>query len=1273
MLTILKKSFVLMAFILLNVTYTQAQDYYRKHIIICVDQKLPNENDQNKMSRIYSALEALLLGNDLNSLGIDPSSRFPDQDKVVFFDPEQDKLSIFVTGMRGSGNPATGDFKRIRDLAIGGVVSNAVLHRMIDSCTIHPSSTFSKDNNQSISEFLQSNVKPFFYGGLSSNEIHTGFVYYVYPLILNHIQGDKPATEYVVLIVSDFKSGGQALLKDGDEKNMKDLIDKPNSKHYYVSFNNYLNKLFDPFDYRNDKIHINFSANTRYEHNPQIKGGVVLPNALDGNSFKVENFSVQQKKWGSSEFEVNPVNILFTKDDRIKVYRIDMLIKDYAGNILQKSSIDDVNEIEKYYHGQFLTIPKRTIKLNNVKKDEGYLFSFVLYTNIQDKDGNTIIPYVFSQDEPQIPILAPEPAERKMLTIILSILTAALLIGFLIWLYIFRGKRAKPELKVDVNPISNTRYMCVKNCEETNHDCWYMEDEKDRRRIISFDITATMPKRALSQKQTYVIKYQVEDLDGNELFTFRPQLPNPDGTRKKLNTEYALEEVFDTSKKSVFEARVNVEAYVDGESNAINFDIDNVLDVKLKVRVYRRDGKSLVYIGDGEVEREYKFIVRPKLRNPNIWVAFDEGTTGSSIAYGVTGSWLDTNDINLVNRQYKETTSGGRTKTSSIFPSVIAIPDTSRAFTTKPPVEEFEEGLDFQFEGAETAGKNKFQSIKKFLGYKSPQNIKRSDGTVKTIEGQDLAHLLAKGLYNQLEAHYQSTKDENITGQFSDEYGRFDPQRAVVAVPNNYTRNKVQDMVDSVKRLGKFKEVHYLYESEGVMMTYLRQNLQQIVDKQNRVFVVLDMGGATINLTAFNVNVVMGANGNIQRIELDSLAKVGYYVGGDDIDYALIQLFYAIPSIRKALLENLNAQGKPESEQETLLREHQKKHKNALISMARKIKLDWIDKTNNVPNPADNVTTSFEDFYGFLGTQFSEFGVSIPDKTEDDRIFVANEKKSHNIMNEYVFRHITDAINELLHAKRFPSHRTIELILSGRSVLYPGVSKTIMKAFFGHRVEQWDGFMKKNDAGIVVFDDQKVKTAVAEGACWYAMYSRKILLQHNYVTSSFGFEDSKNTEKCYHALIENGTAFENGRIIAPVVHGKDLFDPEMINVKFLQMMGANTEEIIKNNIQHKKILLDEVKGSQIKTFIDRIEFEVDDKGNYDYRIYVSSFDEPITKESARAWRMDHEMQNEIKDENSAAFEFATINTNDYEEEETSFTPTHKTSTIDTSKTKTRLK
>ena len=1205
-------------------------NYYRKHVVVCVDQK-----SKGNMEKLYDVLSALLKGENLSKLGIDGHSLYPDNSSDLFFDSSKDELTILFAGISGGGQPMKADWNFLNNKANDNSISSNEMCLLLDSCFIHKCVSFRK-SGLNLSEYLEQIVKPNF----KVQENMTRLSSYIYPLLLTHLDLSVPSTEYIILVISDFKPGGSPSSDSATRYNLNQLL---KNKHY-KAFGEYRNKLQNPFDYNTSKIDISFPVSASNEIVPRIVGGKLTPLAIEGNSCKPQRFSMKQEKWNGSKYTIDDAKVLFPQNQQIQIYRIDIEFQDENGDLIECHSLK--GDIESYRKGHFIEIPTFDVDLSlseSVNHNaNSRAISYVVYTKVVDKDGKTIIPYVFKEE------IAPDyinaSAPRTWLPILLLVIITVLLCAAARYIFIRRGKNAIPNIDVDVSPISNTKYMNVQNCEVKDYDCWYVEDENDRSRQIRFKIRITPSTVPFAQKHRFAVKYQVEDIDHNSNFTFKPVEPNSDGTLRQLNTFYPLSNVYDPNVTPVDEQNVDVDVFI-STSNPIEYDIDNILEMKLTVCLFMIDGSEERRVGD-PISKVYKFIVRPKLRNSNVWVAFDAGTTGATVAYGITGNWLDQDEINLVYHK-KEEVGSTESLLSAVFPSVVAIKDESKAFKSEPSkVEEYVEGKDFLF-GEDASGEpyNRFQSIKKFLGYKSPQLLKDSKGNEEgVISGQDLAHLLVKGMFRQFEETVECHEDENIRLPFY-ENGMFDPQRAVVAVPNNYTLDKVQDMVNSVERLGKFKEVHFLYESEGVMMTYLRKSLPVLKEKENCTFVVFDMGGATINITVFGLDLWLGKNGNIHKIKLTSLAKIGYYVGGDDIDYAIIQFIYSIPSLNVKIKEDLSSEStdkelKSITEEDVL--EHQKRHKNELIDFARQVKRDWVDVQNG-ESKEDNIMVNMADFWTSLRSRIIDImDIELPSEpTEMDRDFVNREKVSHTIMDSYVFSNISDALSELMKSPRFPSGTPIELILSGRSVLYPGVKETILKSFKGRNVHLWKGF---NKDGKDQFDEEKVKTAVAEGACWYAMYSRDINLQHNYITSSYGFEDRNDNRKCYHELIENGREFDIDGLCRQEISGDDLFDSNLNDVKFLQMMGADVDSIVSQDIRHKKNLLDEIKPDQIKTSIEKIVFTVDDKGNYFYEVFQRGFQEPITRESNRAFRNDKDIQNEIKDENSRAYEFATTNT-----------------------------
>ncbi|MBR5105996.1 MAG: hypothetical protein IKU93_06130, partial [Alistipes sp.] len=690
----------------------------------------------------------------------------------------------------------------------------------------------------------------------------------------------------------------------------------------------------------------------------------------------------------------------------------------------------------------------------------------------------------------------------------------------------------------------------------------------------------------------------------------------------------------------------NVVAYFDAinaQGDMPNFDEDNILKMRVSVRVKRITPKGEEYMvlqnGANTVFEDYSFIVRPKLENSNLWVAFDPGTSGSCIAYGVAGSPTDTNDL-FVAENTAESLRGTNIY-SHIFPSLIRINrDSKRLAAPNPVVEDLVDGVDFHFGNRALilwGNFNCFQSIKKLLGYSNAQKIIIRDGakdSIKEISGKDLAHLIVKGLCNDFDDYLfnnpnvdRVAKAQFVVGDGKNQ--RLAVERAIVAVPNSYTLDKIQDMVNSVDRTNRFKEVHYIYESEAVFMTYLRENWQRIGALQHdRIFIVYDMGGATINITAFKLKVDLDNQNNVVRVYVTTVAKIGYTIGGDDIDFALIQMIYGLPTVQRALREKLTYSGTETFEDAVL--KHQQTHKEKLLGFVRNIKLEIIDRklgldVKQIQDP--------ETFYGHITNLFNSCGIKLEEYSSEIGTYLrVEESKAENTMHKYVLSQVGDAIEELLMALPANESRNLELIFSGRSVLYPRVKSSVLTKIMNYKyvVNEWDG-LKVNG----IEDAELVKTAVAKGACWFGMYNSQIRLDHSILTTTLGYIDARNAKETFVPLLTSGTHFDGGKLRSEAVSP---IYANLSDVRFVQMMGADYDNIWHRQQSHKFSLIARVRQNQITSAIKTISMGANDCGEVDYEIELMTL-QKIEQALDGAMRLD------ITDDNSPAYIFATTNTN----------------------------
>lgn len=1203
-----------------------------------IDQSPEVQSDGNKpvMQNIYSYLESSLLGKQQKV----PNDGYTTD---LTIDPQEDQLSIYGFGLTGCGK-MTANYGMINKAANSGLDKGRVYDAFVHNLIYKYASLRDDAQNakSSVCDFLSTKLAPAMgVGGhtpqasIMANSAISGttFSYYVYPSILDSkfISKNVATNQYIILVVTNYQSGLDDLGTSEDKNKLIEMLGESHKwpRPYYNYITNKLSLLSRPF-YQIPVVHIDFGAKML------IDGFQLGLKSLQGvSAYITSNLILNETGTGETTYDLDAVNIIFNKGKSLVVDSIVMQISDSTGMLYSADVLREASYDEEGTHSY--TIPPMTLELNKVfNVDDNLKFKYVFFTSSKDDGGNTILPLVFTTERnytiTEETLKSPEEEQRKMTTAIVIAIAALIAIALLLFIWHKqRGKNRTADLKFTIWPVSHNHFMEVKDKKAISLDCWYWKEGKND---VNISVSGEMMLRAKKFASTYPCRIEacVQDIDTNDDFSFRPDPNQKDahGANRIANKWYEVPMQSDGS----FSFSVN--AYVE-QDRTPNFNKENILKMRVSVRcIMRCDGKDYTV---GTEEATYSFIVKPELDNSNVWIAFDPGTTGSCVAFGVTGNTTDRDDISMAENEYEDVDL--TKKKSPIFPSMIRLDHKSdKLFNGNIDAANLQEGNDFLFGNDasilwDREGVNCFQSIKKLLGYTDPYKIVSSYGDIKEISGQDLAHLLVRGLCNHVEQYIKT--DKSVQNSVRDMFvhdGKFCPQRAIVAVPNNYTMLKVQDMVDTVKRTNKFKEVHYIYEAEAVMMMYLRGNWKNLENLQTKKFVVFDMGGATINATVFEICVTMGEkNGNkyIRRIDVDTVSKIGYGVGGDDIDFAIIQILYSLPSVKMCL------------EEEDCVK-HQHNNKKKLIELARQIKLELIDKANADVHEGSHVTNS-TDLYGYLYHEFGEIGVNIDTEPSSDDLrylneFISiNDLKANPILRKYVYDNVKDAVDNLLSSVKV-SNADIELIMSGRSVLFPGISDIVKGAVEdkGHNCSRWSGL----DDGYGHFSAEKVKTAVATGASWYAMYSEYIKMHNNITTSTFGFIDKINGEAKFVPVVKRGMEYDEDG----VARHAELTRSDLADVKFVQMLCAESEydKVLENDIRHKYNKLDEVRPSSIPTQAEKVQVAVDDCGNFSYDIFVKDQNETVTPENNPYSRLaGKEVKTEIVEENSDSYIFATLN------------------------------
>lgn len=1240
---------------------------YDRHVIVVVDQTNDVQSHPS-LKPVYESLCRLFQGDSTGRSGNKKSTWPSDR----FFDEKNDRISLFAFGLPGTqdnqGN-YIGDFGNIKKNVTLQIISPEDCFRQIADALIGIRSVFG-ESGKTLNDFLNTDFYNLFHGRDSLYTLKINkqkaitLSHYVFPLILHNLDTSVMASEYVIIIVTNYKSG-ISLSDSEDEARIKELL--AGKENYIQAFWEQLHELANPF-YTIDYFQLVPDA----ENGVYAKAFKLRLRSLENvsNVTIASNIYLKQDGYRNDCYQMESVKMIFTHDQSLAVNKILLRIYDKNGICLKEQVVADTaeevhairSEKEKSY-----TVPGGKIVftgINRYDENKKYLrFEYTYYTMAKDKDGYDLFPYVFKarrdyQFTPEVFMEKPASYKTGIIACILALVV--LVCGLLVFIYRRRGKRSKVDVELHIWPVTNSRFMEVKEKKVVSYDCWYWGGETDNERQISVTGHLSVERMEFAKAFEYVLAYKVEDIDLNDCFGFAPEGVDATGAEKRENQFYPLG--VDTEGNF----QMNVRAYKKpGKSPDFSKEVDNILECRVTVQVKLKNGKKIEELPEKACPdnfcNEYKFIVKREIRHRDLWMAFDPGTSSSCVAYGIGGMVTDTDNIRLVPNK---TNIHGVWKDLPVFPSKIKIPEESKFFDDNGPVppvplEAFEEGTDYYFgnQAEQEWGANSFQSIKKLLGYTTLQTVRHRTKGAKTISGQELAHLLIKSLCFHAEKYISTHPDvSECERRLFFRNSEFMPSRAIVAVPNSYTLSKVQAMVDTVVRLNKFEEVHFLYESEAVLMNCIKANWQNIAQYEGKIILVYDMGGATINITAFKLTVHTGTNEGsvyVRKIDIHTLAKIGYGVGGDDIDYALIQMIYHIPSIEKALRDK-----------EIDFKKHQQTYKKKLLNFVQALKIDWIEHMNTDDKSGiatGNQTLDVNVFWNGLQQLFQEMEISLARFTEDDRSYFAAQQLNHSFLEEYVFSKVVDAVTEVLRfiaLKAVPAvgnNQEVELVMSGRSVLYPGITERVLTSITGQSYDNpsgskvkyvcskpWSGF---NKSGSARYDDILVKTAVASGACWYAMFSNYFSFVHNVVTSTFGFTDMVNGEVTFIPVINRNTRFDEKGCISRTSTVKD---PTLKTVRFYQMLGADPEKILKENIRYKMNFLDEVLPAQIRGRINSITIEVDEKGNFDYKIDVCGLDAPITKENNPYTRLggNNTVKTEITDENSEAYVFAATNSID---------------------------
>lgn len=602
--------------------------------------------------------------------------------------------------------------------------------------------------------------------------------------------------------------------------------------------------------------------------------------------------------------------------------------------------------------------------------------------------------------------------------------------------------------------------------------------------------------------------------------------------------------------------------WVEFHRNDFQNDLKDVQRISFSLRVYSKKEKYNVFVREN-------YFFGPELGNA--WIGYDPGTTGTCLAAGLTSDKIEF---------YQEAN-------SKIIASVIAI-QKAQTFTY---IKKREDGSperpvyfsDFKYEIGNKAERylggldyTTFQSVKKLLGFKNKFAIKINDLTFK-MNGKQLTHLLISKLFKQF-------RDQKAAQSSLSE-----ASRCVVALPNNFTATKTQDLLDAFRQMNQFKEIRYIYESEAVAFKYLSEYAKHNSGKStptNDNILVFDMGGATINVSLLNVKY------ESEKYIVDVLGKMGYGIGGDTIDYCLIK------DIAEEIEKLTGLKQKPFETKESIKAwwKFVKEIKNKLVKNREK-------STNAYITPTDleqfiNLTHPNSRYLNSVNAYTSEISERLFNKTSPLE-FVAFSKNLENIILSNV-RDITKEIVLNPADENSGQNHIINIdavVFSGRSTHFPRIKKEVLGAITANQI-----VTPKE----ISFSLDDAKTAVAFGACWYGLSKGSILRSDLKTGSSFGVKYKRSgdaSDIAYEELIGRNIRYDKST--HSLVNEKDFeksltYDNNLVS--FYQVMGKNPEEILKKlNNQHKFSLVGQLTAKMKLNSIGMEVFE-NDKINYFIRL-----------------------------------------------------------------------
>ena len=1127
----------------------------RKHIIVAVDGSgsfyTPSADKPRK--EIEKFVLELLEKNKIRASGNRPRISLSEDNS--FYDPRQDVLSLYEFGITQSDR-----LKMVADnhaMRISGVKPSAeqqdeAVGKFTQSL-LHPYRMLSPGNDAAHTD-LKHLVRELF--NKDGEKYEVTYSQLIYPLILDKATTGLPAKEIVFLFVSDFKSGSYAS-SINDWANLKrDALSE--NLPVYNHLNSYVRKLNDQF-YKIDY----------FSYTPEEKDGLPALFAYkvkpmvgnvekDNVTISIES-DLDMTEIGKAKFRFAPLNIKFNHDTALlnvddiwievgflngkELYKARLAQRNGKGKL---ALVDGGKNVKYDPSHSYYEIPAFSLEIPELTTStirDKVVKVNLIFDGTMKKAGSGNIRYAFTaqRELSDNAIHFIEYDKRRNLAIfwtifIILILTTALLIMGRKKVFKYKKVGHFAQKYVDITPQKGTIEL----------PCWFFKPG-------GADSNSIRIEGAISKKFPFALSFDTR-------LYVRLQQGTPAGFKYYIDGKAADDFISVTLRKGRFAFNLNVQVTSPQLLKTQKALICNVLmDYKISSSIL-----GLFKLDDvSEPEKIEFFFMRDLGR---AWVGLDPGTTGSCVAYGNTGGTLENPNIRLMlDEVYHD---------EEIIPSRLVLKNLD-----KQNAREMEPGKDYDF-GVEAdqkwianknAGRPTFESIKKLLGYKNKRGdliTARLKGKEMQFSGVELAYLLVKGLKSNLDNEIRGLSEEERI-RYAGQVGF--PQRAVVAIPNNYTLPKITDMVKSVRMLNTFDEVRYIYEAEGVLFYYLKNEYRNHIKERPKEenIMVYDMGGATINITIFKI--VYDYRDGELFYDITTLARIGYAVGGDNIDVALMEYVFNLPIYERTLSQKDNHNIELE-------------HKDAILPKVVQLKknivgaYNYLEDGSAVPNA--NMIANDEIYRNAiidismvnkggkkLHGKYSEAdsnGNMAPLPVGSSAIDRIHHIEDSEQMMKYVYYAVRDAVEEIL---KYPGVASLQgklkVIFSGRSTMFPRIKENVngvlAKNFGSKKCEIYRGL-----------DSKSIKTAVAEGACWYGIYNSLVTLDNSRLSSAYGYKITEKGDSHLNILMDQNEQFDEDNSISRQEMISRSFASDGNVVDFYQVMGSGyTTDIFSDGNRHK--------------------------------------------------------------------------------------------------------